>query len=179
MSGYVHYDDLSPLSPLYPRTISVGENIYNSAANAIQAGENPSEVMLLLVRNNRNLYYPYRNYEFRGTYSDLLNRAISLLLIPRRERIGEGRFLFILTGDLRDRAQSFPREYSLPVIRNVYRSTHVEGNIYQEVEPLDVVEQYSVYLVQNVPLYVGSMGAFFLLEDRYQSIPSLIPNVSE
>lgn len=170
MSGYIEYTDTSPLSPVYPRPIEIGGTSYTSAHHAIQSGEEPSEVILILVRNNRSVYYPHRYYIFQGTYSDLLNRAIASLFIPKREVVDVGRYIYILDGDLLTLARNIPVEFSVPIIRNVYITSNQGNNIYQQTQALDTIEIYNVFLIENIPLYVGSMGAFFTLDDREQDI---------
>ena len=179
MNGYVEYNDTSPLSPIYPHPIVIGNNTYTSAYNAIQAGENPIDTFLILVRNNRDLYYKYRNYTFQGTYDDFLNNAVETLFIPKREPIDIDRYIYILDIDQYRRAKQLPIEFSLPIIRNVYITSKEDGNRYRQSQVLNTVELYNVFLIGDLPLYVGLMGSFILLDDPEQDVSPVLQRLYE
>lgn len=174
MSGYIEYTDTSILSPVYPHAIEIQGVTYKSPHEAIQRGNDPFDTILIHVRNNRSLYDQYRNYIFSGTYSDLLNRAIQMLLVPKREPADVGRYVYLLGPDLHDKVQRLPLEFSIPIIRPVYMMSHVEGMLYRQDSTLDALEQYNVFLIEGIPLYVGVDGSFFLLRERDQSVSSAI-----
>lgn len=179
MSGYIEYVDTSILSPVYPHSLEIGGTIYPSAHEAIQSGEDPTEVMLLHVRNNKNIYNKYRNYIFSGTHADLLNKAINTLLIPKREPIDIGRYIYVITGNDLQKAIALPTEFSIRIIRSIYVTSHVNSNIYRQSNILPALEEYNVFMLENIPLYVGKMGAFFLLEEREQSVSSALQRLRQ
>jgi len=179
MNGYIEYNDASKLSPLYPHSIIIGDQTYTSVQHAIQSGEDPYESILTLVRQYRSVYEHYRFYTFQGTYSDLLNAAISALLIAKREPLNIDRHVYILDVEQHIKAKQLPVEFSLPIIRNVYVTTKENGNVHRQVRALDVVETYNVFLYGNLTLYVGGMGSFILLDDPLQDVSSVLQRLTE
>lgn len=174
MSGFIEYTSQSVLSPEYPHPIQIGDREYISPSSAILAGENEMEVMLTYVSIYRDLYKPYQNYIFQGKYSDILNRAISLILLPRREPISTNVYQYIYP----DKPLP-PTEYSIRIRRNVYITDKVRDNLYRQVRPLDTTEVYDVALIGEFPVYIGKQGAFILIPsiDDVDRVESMLNNI--
>lgn len=157
--GFIEYDSTSQLSPEYPHPIVISGREYSSPTSAIDA-ENPMEVMLTFVSTYRNIFFPYRYYIFQGTYSDILNRAIQQILIPKREPIVIiDVYQYMYSGILP------PEQYTVRIRRNVYITEKVRENLYRQIRPLQRTEVYDVALVGDIPLYIGLQGSFFLISN--------------
>lgn len=174
MNGYIEYDSTSIFSPEHLQTITVGSNVYKSASHAIQSGEDPQETILLFLKNNRDTFISYRKYVFVGTYSSLLNDGMHLLFGTRYETVDINRYVRILDAALHDVAKSISPGYSIPVVRNVYTCVQQGPSLYQQVEPLDMLNRYRVFLIENIPLYVGHTGSFLLLDYKEQDVSNVI-----
>lgn len=144
--GYIEYDDLSPLSPI-----------------PFNPDDDPLGTMLAHVRDNRDLYLPYKDYIFIGRYADLLNEAIRILFSSRREFLTTGYYQYVLP----ENAPILPVKYTVPVVRNVYVTEAIDVNmgnvtLYRQIRPLTQVETYNVGLFNGVPMYIGRQGSFLL-----------------
>lgn len=170
MSGYIEYNSSSELSPEYPYPTEILGTVYNSPAAAIEAGHDPLVVLKQHVAMHRNLYYQYRNYEFKGNYSDYLNEALKFLYTPRLEPVTVGKYVAFLT------EWRFPLELTIPVRRNVYTiapDPEKEG-LYEQVFALPYLEDYNMGLIDGVPIYIGVKGAFLLLDSKEQDISHIL-----
>lgn len=172
MSGYIEYDNTSVYSPYYRRDIRVKDTTYESAVDAISADNDPYEVILIMVRDNRDVFYPYRNYTFQGEYSALLNRAINELYTPREEPIGVGRYIYIVENSTIH--ETIPVEYGIPVVRRVYTLDRISDRVYMQSNPLDVYERYLVYMIGDTPMYVGDAGVFLMLDKPDQDVSPIL-----
>lgn len=171
MSGYIEYTSESPLSPEYPHPVSIQSVSYPSASAAIDAGVEPLEAVLALVLSSRARYLPYTSYTFTGRYSDELNSAIKMVLVPKVEPVDTSKYQYMM-GKV---------NIQLPVVRirrPVYLTLEMKDSVYRQHQPLDVYEVYDVAIINDYPLYIGSSGAFFLLDtpDRdIRELHSLLP----
>lgn len=173
MNGFIEYGDTSPFSPVYESPLTIDDKTYSSAEDAIQSGIDEFEVLLSFVRENRDLFLPYKDYTFVGKYSGSLNHAISTLLVPKREPLTIGRYVLFLTEEENQRLQAIPIKYSIPIERNAYTLSETsQENIYRQEKPLDHIETYRLFLFEGMPVYVGAMGSFF-------GIPSLNTDITQ
>lgn len=165
MSGFIHYDERSPMSTRYPRSFTMNNHVYLSVYDAIQSGEDTFEAILQMISDNRDLFYPYRHYIFQGEYDTYINDAINLLFIPKKEDVSIGSYIYIFNRDI-----FLPEKYGIPISRDVYLLEHINGNIYMQKNILPLTETYQVYLIYDTPLYIGKNGSFLLLKDKDQDI---------
>lgn len=170
MAGYIEYTDTSIYSPVYDHEILIGDTYYPSPHSAIEDGHDVDDVIVEYVYNYRDLYYPYRHYTFKGTYSDSLNRAIEMLLVSRVEPTTIGKYVYMLPRDA-----SLPR--GMPILRNNYLLSHIRDNIYRQTSVLDALEEYDVHIIDDTLLYVGEGGMFLLLDDIQKDISPILDRI--
>lgn len=170
-SGYIDYTDTSIYSPMYGHTLLIDDTYYSSPHSAIEDGYDIDDVIMQYVYTYRDIYYPYRNYTFRGMYSDYLNRAIQSILVSRVEPSSVGKYIYLLD------SVDVVLPMGIPVLRNSYLLTHIIDNVYLQSNLLDVVEQYHVHIIDDILLYIGTHGMFLLLDSPDQDISSILDRI--
>lgn len=118
---------------------------------------NPVGDISLYIFNNKDLYYKYRCSEFIGPNSSDLNQQIHNLIIPYYEHNTVGKYQEYI--DLKEDIILPP---TITVNRPVYILESITDNVYKQIKNLDIREEYLLYMINNIPLYVGSEGAFLL-----------------
>lgn len=173
MEGYIHYDQYSLYSPEYP--FSIGR--WSSPALAIQDGEDVYSTILLFVSLRRDIFFPMRNYEFRGRYSEEMNNAIVELYRPREEEIDIDSYVYPL-----------PTRRNIPgvsVKRNLYQLRKAGDNLYRQISALPIMEEYTLGLTrvivdgrnEDVPIYTGDEGSFLLFRELPSTVITYKDNV--
>jgi hypothetical protein len=161
IEGYITYDKTSIFSPEYSHPIRIGTNTYTSPQEAILSHTaNTTDILYQYVNQYRDIFSPYKYYLFTGLYSDTLNQAIHDILITKVETPNIGAYIYLFTQSV-----SIPDIDSISISRNVYTLSHISGNIYRQDGVIsDVYDTYRVYLIGDVPLYIGVHGSFLLLK---------------
>lgn len=160
MRGFIHYTSSSEYSPEYPYPIGK----WTSPVQAIEEGEDPTSTIMAFVSMRRDIFYPVRYYNFRGIYSDHINKAVSDLYRPRVE-----------DPDIESYVVPVDIDIDLPTItvsRPSYEMKRIGDNIYKQDTPLPIWEEYSLSIVrveidgieEDIPLYIGKKGKFILLK---------------
>ncbi len=174
MMGTIQYTALNPLSPEYPSPILIDGTLYSSAANAIESGKDPLAAVAILVSMNRNLYMPYRNYRFQGSYSEPLERMVHEILEPRM--IHEAMIGWIMPLDI-TRYKAPPINMPFITVSRPIMLYEPSGSLWKQVSMLEpmVTEEYRVYgLEDGILLYVGSQGMFLHLDRPDRNLEAVL-----
>lgn len=177
MIGTVIYTDASPLSPSYHRPIIIDGKKYPSASVAIDDGRDPWHIMLLWVRDNRDVYMPYRHYNLSGTHSKHLQNAIRYLLMDRSEIDTSGLYVMLLAPREYPKVAILPSNMSIHVKRHVYAlSATNTPNIWQQMGPIHSDDAYDMFLIDNTILYRHSqtLRGFLLLHSPTQDVSNTL-----
>lgn len=169
MEGYIHYDKHSQYSPEHTYPI----DRWNSPIEAIENGEKVYPTILLFVSLRRDIFYPMRNYEFRGLYSKEINLAIQDLYRPIDEEVDIDSYVYPL-----------PERKNIPGIvvrRNIYQLRKAGYNLYRQISVLPLMEEYVLGIIsvdvdgreEEIPLYTGRNGSFLLFKELPTSISML------
>lgn len=176
MKGYIQYNDDSIFSLSYPNPLYINEKQYPSPLLAIQDNNPIFDVAILHVKNHMDIYSPYKDYIFSGTYSNELNKAIQLLMATRIEISTMDKYIYLL--DSAKYNLELPPEYSISILRNVYTYEKVTENIYKPISSLNKQEKYRVYLIDGILLYIGKQGGFLLLNNIDIDLSSVLSKLA-
>lgn len=178
MIGAITYTDESIISPSYPRMISIGGKKYPSASAAIDDGNDPMNTMLLWVRDHRDIYMSYRQYNLSGTHSQYLQDAIRMLLMEHNEHDTSGMHVMLLSPEEYPKVAVMPSDMSIPVRRHVYSLSPVKdmANIWLQLGPIDAYDTYEVFMLKGNFLYrhPHTLKGFLLLGSINQDTTSTL-----
>lgn len=151
IKGYINYEIGSRFDP--------GSN------PLVEEAKDKKDAILLHVQARKNVYMPYKDYEFIGRYDSYLNYAIKLLLHPREEKDTTGMYQHIIPKDVY--IDNITDEYTFPMIRSVYALEKVSDNVYKQIYALPYKEEYRVTKYKEDYLYIGKQGAFVLSQNEH------------
>lgn len=191
MKGFITYQNTSSLSPEYPNPITINGKLYTSPSLAIKEASSPSEeleIMIHHVKAHPDIYKPYKDLQFKGEYSSLLNKAIDILFTPKLEPVNMDKYMKILPKNIHEKIKAFTSEdisigYSIPIIRYIYTYQSLGNDIYKPLTVLNTVESYKVYAIdinsKPIPLYSGLQGSFILLDSIREITDVLSPLIQK
>lgn len=151
MKGFIYYNEDSPLIP--PPSIQ----------------EYTLSNITRYIAEHRDLYKQYKDYVFRGIHDELINEAMHLIFDPRKEPTYIGGYVYIL-----NYIAKLPSEYAIEITRPVYTYEHVHGQVYRQVDTLDIEETYQVYKVDKYLMYIGKQGSFIQLENPDDDVSMIV-----
>lgn len=120
----------------------------------------PHGDVLEWVMTHYDTYAPYSGYRMKGPRDVELNEAMETIFKVREEHDTTGKYVLPLTSYV-----SPPSSFMVPVDRRMYLLEDAGDGFYVQTRRVGTKkERYMVGV--DIPLYIGSRGAFLLLDEK-------------